>query len=123
MTVPRRLLDEAPARPTLPRAHVCGVVRLEHVVNDSPCLAFAKTMPDGSLQKAYCRCCQVTAESMSRQSSLRMERLAVCVAATLFKVLVLAVSAAFLGIVPLAVLIVIFQEHAVSGLTSGGIKG
>jgi hypothetical protein len=52
-----------------------------------------------------------------------MERLAVCVAATLFKVLVLAVSAAFLGIVPLAVLIAIFKEHAVSGLTSGGIEG
>ena len=79
--------------------------------------------PMEAFQKAYCRCCQVTAESMSRQSGLRMERLAVCVAATLFKVLVLAVSAAFVGIVPVAVLIVILQEHAVSGLTSGGIKG
>jgi hypothetical protein len=46
-------------------------------------------MTDCSLQRAYCRCCQVTAESISRQSSLRMERLAVCVVATLFKVLVL----------------------------------
>jgi multiple sugar transport system permease protein len=27
------------------------------------------------------------------------------------------------GIVPVAVLIVIFQERVVSGLTSGGIKG
>jgi hypothetical protein len=125
MTVLRRhLVDEAPARLILPRTHVCGVVRVEHVVNDSPCLApFARMMTDGSLQKAYCRCCQVTAESMSRQSSLRMERLAVCVAATLFKVLVLAVSAAFMGIVPVAVLSLILQEHAVSGLTSGGIKG
>jgi ABC-type glycerol-3-phosphate transport system permease component len=52
-----------------------------------------------------------------------MERLAGCVVATLFKVLGLAVSAAFLGIVPLAVLIVIFKEHAVSGLTSGSING
>jgi ABC-type glycerol-3-phosphate transport system permease component len=52
-----------------------------------------------------------------------MERRAVCVAATLFKVLVLAISAAFVGIVLVAVLIVTFQEHAVSGLTFGGIKG
>ena len=43
---------------------------------------------------------------------------------TLFRVLFLAISAAFVvGIVPVAVLIVIFQERVVSGLTSGGIKG
>jgi ABC-type maltose transport system permease subunit len=41
---------------------------------------------------------------------------------TLYKVLVLAVSAAFVGIVPVAVLIINLQEHARSGLTSGGIK-
>jgi hypothetical protein len=36
MTVPQRLLlDEAPARPTLPRAHVCDVVRVGHIVNSS----------------------------------------------------------------------------------------
>jgi multiple sugar transport system permease protein len=43
---------------------------------------------------------------------------------TLFRVLFLAISAALVvGIVPVAVLIVIFQERVVSGLTSGGIKG
>jgi hypothetical protein len=42
----------------------------------------------------------------------------------LFKIVVQAISAALVvGIVPVAVLIVIFQEHVVSGLTSGGIKG
>ncbi len=42
---------------------------------------------------------------------------------TLFKVPVLAILTTFVGIVPVTVLIINFQEHAVSGLTSGGIKG
>ena len=42
----------------------------------------------------------------------------------LFKIVVQAVSTALVvGIVPVAVLIVIFQERVVSGLTSDGIKG
>jgi ABC-type glycerol-3-phosphate transport system permease component len=41
-----------------------------------------------------------------------------------FKVVVRVISAALVvGIVPIAILIVIFQERVVSGLTSGGIKG
>jgi multiple sugar transport system permease protein len=32
-------------------------------------------------------------------------------------------AALVVGIVPVAILIVIFQERVVSGLTSGGIKG
>jgi ABC-type glycerol-3-phosphate transport system permease component len=51
-----------------------------------------------------------------------MERRAVRLAATLFKVLVLEISAAFVGIVPVAVLIVTFQEHGVSGLTFGALR-
>jgi ABC-type maltose transport system permease subunit len=42
---------------------------------------------------------------------------------TLFKVPVLAILATFVGIVPVAVLIINLQEHAVSSLTFGGIKG
>ena len=42
----------------------------------------------------------------------------------LFISLLLAISAALVvGIVPVAILIVIFQERVVSGLTAGGIKG
>ena len=42
----------------------------------------------------------------------------------LFQIAVPVVSAVFvIGIVPVAALIVIFQERVVSGLTSGGIKG
>jgi hypothetical protein len=40
-----------------------------------------------------------------------------------FKVVVRVISAGLVGIVPVAVLIVIFQERVVSSLTSGGIKG
>jgi hypothetical protein len=40
-----------------------------------------------------------------------------------FKVVVRVISAGLVGIVPVAGLIVIFQERVVSSLTCGGIKG
>jgi hypothetical protein len=61
------------------------------------------------------------AGSFSRQSSLRMDRWPLRVGA-LIKVVVRAISVGLIGIVPLSVLIVIFQERVVPGLTSGGIK-